>query len=85
MLTPMLIVFDFMDNHVTEDKKANLSERLLWLVWVNDISWCVEIALNFFEASPKKRTCKEIASAYFKGYFFFDIMATLPPMLTMQK
>ena len=85
ILTPMLIVFDLMDNLVTEDKRANLSDRWLWLVWVNDISWCVEIVLNFFLASPKKRNCRAIACSYFKGYFIFDVLATVPPMLFLQK
>lgn len=58
---------------------------MLWLVWVNDISWCLEIVLSFLVASPNNRTFKEIAKAYLKGYFIFDVLATIPPMITMQK
>lgn len=47
-----------MDDHVDEDKKSNLHENLMWLIWVCDISWCVEIVLNFFVASANKRKFK---------------------------
>lgn len=55
ILTPMLLVFDLVDDLVIEEKKSNLIDELLWLVWVNDISWCLEIFLNFFVATPKMR------------------------------
>ena len=58
---------------------------MLWLVWVNDVSWCLEIVLSFLVASPNNRTFSQIAKAYLKGYFIFDVMATIPPMVTMQK
>ena len=54
-------------------------------MWVNDISWCIEIMLKFLTASPKKRTFKKIASSYAKGFFFFDFLATIPPMIYKQQ
>ena len=83
ILTPLLFVFDLMDDLVIEEKQSNLIDKLLWLVWVNDISWCIEIALNFFVASPKERTFSAIAVAYLKEFFVFDVLATIPPMITM--
>jgi len=68
-----------------EEKKSNLHENLLWLIWVCDISWCVEIVLNFFVASPSERTFKKIAVGYLKGFFIIDVLATIPPMLTMNR
>lgn len=50
-LTPMLIAFELTDNIVSEEKRINLTDRMMWLLWVSDISWCVEIFLNFFVAS----------------------------------
>mmetsp|Transcript_34170 Transcript_34170/g.42252 ORF Transcript_34170/g.42252 Transcript_34170/m.42252 type:complete len:94 (+) Transcript_34170:1574-1855(+) len=74
-----------MDDHMEEEKKSNLHENLLWLIWVCDISWCVEIVLNFFVASPSERTFKKIAVGYLKGFFIIDVLATIPPMLTMNR
>ena len=56
---------------------------MLWLVWVNDISWCIEILLSFLVASPNNRTFKDISKSYLKGFFIFDVLATVPPMITM--
>ena len=84
-LTPLILVFNFMDDHMDEEKKSNLHENLMWLIWVCDISWCVEIVLNFFVASANKRKFKEIAADYLKGFFIFDALATIPPMATMNR
>lgn len=77
ILTPLMMVFAMMGSHLKED--------LLWLIWLNDISWCLNIVLSFIVASPNNRTFKSIAKSYLTGYFFFDAMATLPPMITMQR
>ena len=77
VVTPLTMVFALMG--------SDLHETLLPLVWINDISWCVEILLKFFVASPKNRTFSTISKAYLKGFFIFDALATLPPMLTLQK
>ena len=75
VVTPLTMVFNLMG--------SDLGEQLLWLVWLNDISWCVEICLSFLVASPNNRTFGSIAKSYAKGFFVFDVLATLPPMLTM--
>ena len=77
VLTPLNMVFDMMG--------ANTQEQMIWLVWVNDISWCIEIVLSFVVASPNNRTFKDISKAYLKGYFIVDVLATIPPMLTLQQ
>ncbi len=81
IITPLILVFNMMDESLPPEKQANLSERLLWLVWLNDISWCIEIILKFFTSTPTAHTFKEISLDYIKGFFFFDILATLPPMI----
>lgn len=63
---------------------SELQSEMLWLVWVNDISWCFEIVLSFLVASPNNRTFKDIAKAYMKGFFIFDVLATVPPMIYIQ-
>ena len=59
-------------------------ENLLWLEWLVDISWSVEIVLNFFTVDDKARTLKARAHAYFWSYFWFDVAATVPPIVTGQ-
>ena len=85
ILTPLLFVFDLMDELVIEEKQSNLIDKLLWLVWVNDVSWCIEIVLSFFVANPKQRTFSAIACSYLKGYFIIDVLATIPSMITLQQ
>ena len=85
ILTPLLFVFDLMDELVIEEKQSNLIDKLLWLVWVNDVSWCIEIVLSFFVANPKQRTFSAIAGSYLKGYFIIDVLATIPSMITLQQ
>ena len=77
ILTPLTMVFSMMGSSLAQD--------MLWLVWVNDISWCFEIVLSFLVASPNNRTFKDIAKAYMKGFFILDVLATLPPMFYMQR
>ena len=64
IVTPLVIVFEMMDETLPEGvPKTKLKEQLTWLVWLNDFSWCLEIILNFFTATPAKRTFKEISKA----------------------
>ena len=76
VLTPLSMVFTMMGSTLKDD--------IIWLVWVNDISWCIEILLSFLVASPNNRTFKDISKSYLKGFFIFDVLATIPPMITMQ-
>ena len=77
VLTPLVIIFQMMGE--------DLQGKMLWLVWVNDISWSIEIFLSFFVASPNNRTFTSISKAYLKSYFIFDVLATVPPMVTLQQ
>ena len=77
VLTPLSMVFTMMG--------STLGDDIVWLVWVNDISWCIEILLSFLVASPNNRTFKDISKSYLKGFFIFDVLATIPPMITMQQ
>jgi len=86
IVTPLLIVFEMMDKQLPAGvQETNLNDQLMWLVWLNDFSWIIEIILNFFTATPDKRTFSEISKAYIKGAFFFDLAATIPPMILLQK
>jgi len=86
IVTPLLIVFEMMDAKLPAGvPETNLKDELLWLVWLNDISWCIEIILNFFTATHDKRTFKEISKAYVKGAFVFDLAATIPSMIFLQQ
>lgn len=84
ILTPMLLTFDMLDELVAVEKQSGLHDKMMWLVWLNDISWCFEIFFNFFTASPKERTFTKIACKYLKGFFILDVLATIPPMVTLQ-
>ena len=86
IITPILLAFEMMDETLPSGvKQANLKAQILWLVWLIDVSWCIEIILNFFTATPTKRSFKKISKAYLKGNFIFDIAATIPPMLFLQE
>ena len=76
IVTPMTMVFTMMGD--------DLQNQLMWLVWLNDISWCVEILLSFVVASPNNRTFSQISKAYLRGFFVFDFLATVPSMFTLQ-
>jgi len=62
----------------------NVKEDFNWLEWLVDISWSVEIILNFFTMDDKARTFKECAKGYLMSYFVFDFLATIPSMITLQ-
>jgi len=81
-ITPLAFVFDLMDNQLDPEDRINLSEKILWVNWVNDGSWCLEIFFNFFQSDYSHLTFKSIALKYLKGAFVFDILATIPPMVT---
>ena len=74
ILTPVLFVFG---EDYPEIKKA-----LLPLEWICDISWTIEICVNFIAASKFKRTIKEISLSYLKGWFLIDAIATFPALIT---
>ena len=75
IITPLVMVYELQD--------VDMLDKLLWLVWINDISWCVEILISFLVASENERTFNDISLAYLKGFFIVDVLATIPPMITM--
>ena len=77
VLTPLQMVFEMMG--------SELEQSVLWLYWVIDILWCLEIIFCFFIASQKNRKFADISKSYLKGFFIIDFLATIPPMITMQK
>lgn len=70
MITPLILTFD-----------EELKENLLALEWIVDISWSIEICLRFIVANKNARTFKQISKNYLFGFFFFDVVATIPPMI----
>ena len=52
--------------------------------WIVDISWSLEILMNFVTADKLNRTLKRIAINYLQFWFWFDIAATLPGIVTLQ-
>jgi len=77
IITPLIMIYEM--------QGYEMMEKLLWLVWVNDISWCVEILISFLVASDTNRTFKTISLNYLMGFFLIDVLATIPPMITLQK
>ena len=75
IITPLVMVYELQD--------VDMLDKLLWLVWINDISWCVEILISFLVASENERTFHDISLAYLKGFFIVDVLATIPPMITL--
>ena len=57
----------------------------MWLFWLIDIAWCLYIILCFLVASKNNQNFSAISKSYLKGYFIFDFLATVPPMLTKQQ
>ena len=72
-ITPLILTF--------EDE---LKKRLLILEWIVDISWSIEICMGFIVADKNNRTFFKIAKSYLLGYFIFDVVATIPPMIFME-
>ena len=73
-ITPLILTFP-----------DELKERLLILEWIVDISWSVEICMNFIVATKEHRDFKSVALNYITGYFIFDVVATIPPMVYLEK
>ena len=79
VIVPIILVYDtFYDDSVMFDKLA-------WLIWLSEISWCIKIVLNFFVASETHRDYKSIARNYLEGFFIFDMLSTFPPLLTLHQ
>lgn len=62
-----------------------IKSQLIWLEWLVDISWSVEIVLNFFTVNDKCRTLKSRSIEYAKSFLIIDLIATVPPLLTGEK
>ena len=75
ILTPFLLVFD--DNE-------DIKNTLIWIEWIVDISWTIEIMLNFMTASHNNRTFKSISLNYLKFWFWVDSIATFPAIVMRQ-
>ena len=73
-ITPLILTFP-----------DDLKEKLLFLEWIVDISWSIEICMNFIVADKQNRTFKDVAKNYLYGFFIFDVIATIPPMIFMEK
>ena len=73
ILTPLILTFP-----------DDLKEDLKILEWIVDISWSVEIIMNFIVADASNRTFKAVAKSYLLGFFIFDIIATVPPMIYLE-
>lgn len=61
-------------------------DKTLMYEWLIDIVWCIQIVISF--CTPFTRDvdrvnkCGEIAEKYIKGAFFFDLLSTLPCVVT---
>lgn len=74
LITPLIMVYEL--------QGVDMMEKFLWVVWFNDISWCIEILVSFLVASDNDKTFKDISLNYLKGFFVLDVLATFPPMIT---
>ena len=63
----------------------DLMKKFLLLEWISDVSWSLEICINFIKASKKHRDFKSVSLNYITGFFFLDIVATIPPMILKEK
>ena len=72
LLTPFLLVFG---------QEEQIKNTLIWLEWIVDISWTIEICLNFITADGGNTTFKEIAKNYLRLWFWIDSIATFPCMI----
>lgn len=60
--------------------ELNENNNLINLLWLNELIWILDI-LRKFVVKPKKSIANdvyEIATAYIKSDFIFDVVATLP-------
>ena len=77
ILTPLVFVM--------AEREPEFQSKIMWIEWIADISWSIEIVLNFFTTNGSNRTFKDIGKSYLFFYFWFDIAATFPPMFYLQK
>lgn len=77
ILTPLIFIM--------KDREPEFKDGVLWIEWIADISWSIEIILNFFTTDGSNRTFKDISKNYLSFYFWFDIAATIPPMIYLQE
>ena len=75
-LTPLVRVYTMMG--------SDIQQHVLGLLWFIDGIWCLFILTKFLTASITNRTFCDIAKAYLKSTFLFDILATIPPIITYQ-
>ena len=76
ILTPLLLVF--------KDDYPEIGSGLLFVEWIVDISWTIEICLNFITADKNSTTFMAIAKNYLSFWFWFDALATFPAMYFLQ-
>ena len=69
------------------DRNGELNDvkGLRYLAWFVDVSWSFDICLKFFIADEHHRAFKVIARNYLKGWFIFDFLATVPPMIFLEQ
>ena len=77
ILTPLVFIM--------YEREPEFKNSVMWIEWVADISWSIEIILNFFTTNGSSRTFKDISIEYLSFYFWFDVAATVPPMIYMQE
>ena len=87
ILTPLLILFKESEPrpgsyevHMDPSTLKSL-EIVEWLV---DISWSIEIILNFITADSNNRKFKTIAKDYISCWFWIDALATFPALILLQ-
>ena len=76
VITPLVLALSRLGSGIKGD--------FVWLEWLVDISWSVEIVLNFFTVDDKDRTLRDRAKSYAKGFFIIDFLSTIPPIITLQ-
>ena len=74
-LTPLLLVFS--------ERYPYVKDALIPAEWVVDISWSIEICLNFITADANNRTFKTIAADYLRFWFWVDAFATFPAIIAL--
>ena len=74
ILTPILLVFG-------NEEHEHIKNGLIYVEWIVDISWTMEICLNFITASHHHRTFKSISFNYLRFWFWVDSVATFPAII----
>ena len=78
LITPLVLALTSIE---PDNGGTGVKQDTLWLEWLVDISWSVEIVLNFLTVDDKARTLRACARRYIRGWFIFDIVATVPPIM----